>query len=60
MAYTALEGGEEAGFGASHTLSLPSFHVISLYKYNFWTSSTDLIRGTEKTNLRGNRYIAGD
>ena len=50
MAYTALEGGEEAGFGASHTLSLPSFRVISLCKYNFWTSSTDLIRGTEKTN----------
>ena len=59
MASTVLEAGEWAGLGANHTLSLPSFHVMSLYKYNFWTSRTDSIRGTQKTN-RDNRYLAGN
>lgn len=30
MAYTMLEGWEQAGFGVNHPIS--SFHVISLYK----------------------------
>ena len=53
MASTVLEGNE----WANHTLSLPSFHGMSLYKCDFWTSRTDSIRGTQKTN-RGNRYLA--
>ena len=39
--------------------SLPSFHGMSLYKYDFWTSRTDSTRRTQKTN-RGKRYLGGN